>query len=81
MKTLLDTYVQPVHFDSPICLNIVRLLRLWRGYAVAQLVNTLPYKPEGLIFEFDRTMAVGLTQVQTAMTTRSICREINAAEA
>ena len=50
-----------------------------RGYAVAQLVQTLLYKPEGSGFDFrwwhnlsGRTMALGLTQSLTQMSTSNI---------
>lgn len=45
------------------------------------MVNALRYKPEGLGFDFDPTMAVELTQLVTEMTTRSICWKVNVAEA
>ena len=52
-----------------------------RGYAVAQLVETLRYKPEGrgfdsngdiIINSFCRTIALGLTEPLTKMRTRNI---------
>ena len=45
------------------------------------MVNSLRYTLEGLGFDFDRTMAVELTQLETEMTTRSICWEVNMANA
>jgi hypothetical protein len=74
-------WIQPVHLDRPICLNIGRLLRLGRGYAVAQWVNAVRCKAESLGYDFKRTMAVGLTQLVREMTTRSICWEVNVADA
>ena len=60
------------------------------GYAVAQLVEALRYKPEGRGFDSrwchwhnpsDRSMALGLTQPLTEMSTRNISWGVKAAVA
>jgi hypothetical protein len=66
-------------------LLLLLLLLLLLGYAVAQLVEALPYKSEGRLFDSrwchwnfsltypsGRTMALGLTQTITEMSTRNI---------
>jgi hypothetical protein len=65
-----------------------------RGYPVAQLVETLRYKPEGrgfdsrrrhwnfsLTYPSGRTMALGLAQPLTEMSTRNISWGIKATSA
>jgi hypothetical protein len=74
-------WIQYVLFDSSICLNTRRLLRLGRGCAVVQYVNALRFKAEGFRFDFERIIAVGLTQLVPEMTTSSICCEVNVADA
>ena len=48
---------------------------------MAHLVDALRYKSEGLGFDFDRTITMGLTQLVSEMKTKSICWEVNVADA
>ena len=62
------------------------LFCFFRGYPVAQLVETLRYKSEGRGFDSQwchsgRTMALGLAQPLTEISTRNISRGVKGAGA
>jgi hypothetical protein len=71
--------------DTVWCRHVDRIMTyvVWWGHAVAQLIEALRYKPEGLIPDgfigiyhwhnpSGRTMALGTTQPLTEMSTRNI---------